>query len=113
MNHDLVNEVGSRDSSRPMVGIVIGPELLEDWLDHIDISFDAFLNEMMGSWMFGFIESLKLMGVEPVSIGVSTREKERKCFIHRPTGTVVCLLPPTKFYQVMCVVRGVFQDASF
>jgi len=113
MNHDLVNEVGSRDSSRPMVGIVIGPELLEDWLDHIDISFDAFLNEMMGSWMFGFIESLKLMGVEPVSIGVSTRVKERKCFIHRPTGTVVCLLPPTKFYQVMCVVRGVFQDATF
>ena len=113
MNHKLANEVGSGDPARPIVGIVIGPELLEDWLDHIDISFDAFLDEMMGSWMFGFIESLKLMGVEPVSIGVSRHVKERKRFIHRPTGTVVCLLPPTKFYQMMCVVRDVFQDASF
>ena len=113
MNHELANEIGSRDSSRPIVGIVIGPELLEDWLEHIDISFDAFLDEMMGSWMFGFIESLKLMGIEPVSIGVSTRVKETARFIHRPTGTVVCLLPPTNLYKVMCAVRDVFQDATF
>jgi glycosyltransferase involved in cell wall biosynthesis len=113
MNHEFANNVGSRESGRPIVGIVIGPELLEDWLEHIDISFEDFLDEMMGSWMFGFIESLKLMGVEPVSIGVSTRVKERKRFVHRPTGTVVCLLPPTKFYQVMCVVRDVFQKATF
>src|SRR5690349_5920206 len=108
MSHDLQAASETRDSSRPIVGIVIGPELLEDWLEHIDISFDAFLNEMMGSWMFGFIESLKLMGVEPVSIGVSTRVKQRTRFIHRPTGTVVCLLPPTTFYRAMCIVRGVF-----
>jgi len=113
MKHESGNQVGSGESARPIVGIVIGPELLEDWLEHIDISFDAFLDEMMGSWMFGFIESLKLMGVEPVSIGVSTRVKETTRFIHRPTGTVVCLLPPSQLYQVMCMVRDFFQDATF
>jgi len=113
MNHEFANNVGSHESGRPIVGIVIGPELLEDWLEHIDISFDAFLDEMMGSWMFGFIESLKLMGIEPVSIGVSKRVKETTRFIHRPTGTVVCLLPATKCYRAICVVRDVFQNATF
>ena len=113
MNHNLTDVHGSRNLTRPIVGIVIGPELLEDWLEHIDISFDAFLDHMMGSWMFGFIESLKLMGVEPVSIGVSKRVKETKRFIHRPTGTVVCLFPPTRFYMEMCKWRNVVQDATF
>jgi len=113
MNNDLSNVVGSRDPSRPIVGIVIGPELLEDWLDHIDISFDAFLDNMMGSWMFGYIESLKLMDVEPVSIGVSRRVKETTRFIHRPTGTVVCLFPPTRFYKAVCIWRNAVQSATF
>lgn len=110
---DFLKQAVSGVAARPIVGIVIGPELLEDWLEHIDISFDAFLDEMMGSWMFGFIESLKLMGVEPVSIGVSKRVKQTTRFVHRPTGTVVCLLPPTTFYRLMCVVRDFFQDATF
>jgi starch synthase len=113
MNHQIENDVGSGEPLRPIVGIVIGPELLEEWLDHIDISFEAFLDQMMGSWMFGFIESLKSMGVEPVSIGVSNYVKRRQRFIHRPTGTIVCLLPPTRFYRAMCAIRDVFQNSTF
>ncbi|WP_455387552.1 glycosyltransferase family 4 protein [Petrachloros mirabilis] len=105
--------VGARGSSRPTVGILIYPELFEDWLEHIDISFEAFLDEMMGSWMFGYIESLKHMDIEPVTIGFSARVKVTTRFIHRPTGTTVCLLPATRFYRAMRVARNAVQGATF
>jgi glycosyltransferase involved in cell wall biosynthesis len=110
-----VSDIPTADhvQSRPIVGIFIFPELLEDWLEHIDISFDAFLDQMMGSWMFGYFESLKRGGIEPVMIGVSTRVKETERFVHRPTGTLICLLPATKVYRAIRLVRDIVQKSTF
>lgn len=106
-------EPENQGSSKPIVGILIFPELLEDWLQHIDISFDAFLDEMMGSWMFGYFESLKAEGIEPVMIGVSDGIRKTERYVHRPTGAAICLLPATRMYKAIRVVRDAFQGTTF
>ncbi|MDH4186439.1 MAG: hypothetical protein OEV08_05535, partial [Nitrospira sp.] len=103
----------SEGPSKPIVGIFISPELLEDWLEHIDISFEAFLSEMMGSWIFGYIESLKLAGIEPVMLCVSNRVSVTACFSHRPTGAMICILPATRLHKFLRQVRRVSADLNF
>ena len=113
MNNELPTAVTVLHPPRPTVGILIFPDLLEDWLEHIDISFETFLDEMMGSWIFGYFESLRLAGIEPVMIAVSNQVKTTHRFIHRPTGTTICLLPSTRLYRLLCRIRQAFQGLTF
>ena len=113
MHDNLTAATDDSRSSRPIVGIVIFPDLLEDWLEHIDISFETFLDEMMGSWIFGYFESLKMAGAEPVMIAVSDQVVHTQRFVHRPTGTTICLLPATRLYRTLCRIRHAAQNFTF
>jgi glycosyltransferase involved in cell wall biosynthesis len=104
---------GNDPQSRPCIAIFIFPELLEDWLEHIDISLDTFRDEMMGSWMFGYFEAFKTAGIVPAMIGVSKHIKSTERFVHRPTGATICLLPATRTYKIMCSLRNVFDGSTF
>ncbi|MGH8002533.1 MAG: hypothetical protein ACREPR_24660, partial [Brasilonema sp.] len=38
-------------------------ELIEDFLDTIGVSFEAYCKEMTGGWLFGYVDALRLVGV--------------------------------------------------
>ncbi|MEA5622013.1 glycosyltransferase family 4 protein [Nostoc sp. UHCC 0251] len=75
-------------------------DLIEDFLDTIGVSFEAFCNEMTGGWMFGYISALKLAGVRTVLFCISGRVAEPMRYTHKPTGATICVLPVPKIYHV-------------
>ncbi|MEJ1931764.1 glycosyltransferase family 4 protein [Nostoc sp. NIES-2111] len=76
-------------------------DLIEDFLDTIGVSFEAFCNEMSGGWMFGYIEALNLANVRTVLFCISARVNEPVRHTHKPTGATICVLPASKLYQVV------------
>ncbi len=91
---------------QPTIALLHCMDLIDDFLDHINISLDTFCNQFVGSWMFGYINALKQAGVRTVLFCISARVKEVSRFTHRPTGTTICILPASKFYLAYCAMRG-------
>lgn len=85
---------------QPIIALLHWGDLIEDFLDTIGVSFEAFCNEMTGGWMFGYIDALKLVDVQTVLFCISARVTEPTRYIHKPTGTTICVLPAPKIYQV-------------
>ena len=83
----------------PVVALLPWGDLLEDFLDTINVSFDSFLCEMTGGWLFGYVDSLKAVGVQTVIFCVSAQVEEPTYCIHKPKGSTVCLLPSPRFHQ--------------
>ncbi|TVQ13193.1 MAG: glycosyltransferase family 1 protein [Leptolyngbya sp. DLM2.Bin27] len=88
-----------KNSLTTVVALLTWGDLLEDFLDTINIFFDSFLEEMTGGWLFGYVDSLKAVGVETVIFCVSTQVEEPTYYVHKPTGATVCLLPSPRFYR--------------
>lgn len=83
------------------VALVDWSELLEDYLDHIGLTFESFRDEMTGGWMFGYIEALHRAGVRVVLFCVSARVTETTRFTHAPTGAALCVLPASRAYRAL------------
>src|SRR4028118_198867 len=77
----------------PIIALLPWGDLFEDFFDTIGVSFETFRDEHMGSYMFGYINALKQVGVRTVLFFVSARVSTTLRFIHAPTGTQVCILP--------------------
>jgi glycosyltransferase involved in cell wall biosynthesis len=82
----------------PVVAIVDWSHLLEDFLDNIGVSFEAFRDEMTGGWMFGYAEALRSAGCRPVLFCFSARVAEVTRHEHAPTGTAIRVLPAPESY---------------
>lgn len=91
--------------SKPTIALLPFGDLIEDFLDSIGVSFEAFCNEFMGSWMFGYIDALRLAGVRTVLFCFSTSVAEPSRFTHTPTGTTICVLPAPRIYRAYRAVR--------
>lgn len=91
---------------QPKIALLHCYDLIDDFLDSIDISFETFCNEFVGSWMFGYINALKQVGIETVLFCISARVEQPSRFIHQPTGTTICVLPPLKIYRAYRAVRS-------
>jgi glycosyltransferase involved in cell wall biosynthesis len=83
------------------VALVDWSELLEDYLDHIGLTFESFRDEMTGGWMFGYIEALRRVGVRVVLFCVSARVAETTRFTHAPTGADLFVLPASRAYRAL------------
>jgi starch synthase len=79
--------------------------LIDDFLDSINISFETFCKEFVGSWMFGYINALKQVGVRTVLFCISARVDQPSRFIHVPTGASICVLPTSAIYHAYRAVR--------
>jgi starch synthase len=95
-------------------------DLIDDFLDHINISFETYCNEFIGSWIFGYVNALKRVGVRTVLFCISARFAEPSRFTHVPTGALICVLPASKSYLAYRAARrkalslyGGSQDQSF
>jgi glycosyltransferase involved in cell wall biosynthesis len=99
--------------SPAVVGIVMSPDVIEDWLDHVRITLEEFLDQMMGSWMFGYMKALKARNVETVVFCVSDRTSTTQRLYHRPTGALICLLPASRLYRLSRWVHEHCERAAF
>jgi glycosyltransferase involved in cell wall biosynthesis len=93
------NSVGSQPS--PTIALLDWCHLIEDFLDSLDVSFETFQKEFRGSWIFGYMDALRLLGVRTVWFCVSARTVTPIRFTHLPTGGTVCLLPAPKAYVLI------------
>ncbi len=85
---------------KPTIALLHWGDLIEDFLDTIGVSFEAFCNEMTGGWMFGYIDALQLVGVRTVLFCISARVTEPMRYTHEPTGATICVLPAPRIYHV-------------
>jgi len=94
------NKSKMNNQSQPTIALLHWGDLIEDFLDTIGVSFEAFCTEMTGGWMFGYIDALKLAGVRTVLFCISARVTETMRYTHEPTGATICVLPAPKIYHV-------------
>lgn len=87
-------------SSQPVLGIVLD-QSFDDWLSALNISLDAFVKEMRGSWVFNYIDALQSVGVKPVLFCVSSGVSSITRLTHAPTGVPIVVLPPTKVFRLI------------
>lgn len=83
------------------VALVDWSQLVEDYLDHIGVTFESFCEEMSGGWMFGYVEALRRAGARATLFCVSARVSQTTRFRHAPTGATLCLLPAPRFYRAL------------
>lgn len=83
------------------VAIVDWTHLLEDYLDAIGVSLEAYLTEMTGGWLFGFVEALASADVETIVYVVSGRVCGTEVRRHCPTGARIRLLAAPRLYRAM------------
>ena len=86
---------------QPTIALLHWGNLIEDFLDSIGVSFERFCQEMTGGWMFGYIDALRLAGVQTVLFCVSARVAEPTRYTHIPTGATICVLPAPKNYRAI------------
>ena len=110
----------SNNQQKPTIALLNSYDLIDDFLDSINISFEKFCQEFVGSWIFGYINALKQAGVKTVLFLVSARVKQPSRFTHVPTDTPICVLPPSRIYSAYRTVRrnllnayGTSKDKSF
>lgn len=90
----FTNQIEARQTNLlPTIALLPWGDLIEDFLDTIGISFEAFCNEMTGGWLFGYIEALKLTGVNTIVFCISARVQQVTRYTHKPTGAIICVLP--------------------
>jgi glycosyltransferase involved in cell wall biosynthesis len=86
--------------TQPTIALLPCCDLFEDFFDTIGVSIETYCKELTGGWQFNYIESLKLVGVQTVVIFFSARVTEITRFIHIPTNTLICILPPSQPYRL-------------
>jgi starch synthase len=76
-------------------------DVIEDYLDELDMTVDAFLEEMSGGWMFGYVDALASAGVRTVLVVVSRAVSRPERRLHRATGATAWLLPSPHAYRTV------------
>jgi len=74
-------------------------DLLEDFLDPLGLSLEAFRDEMSGGWMFGYVEALRTAGIETSIVCVSAHVDRLTRWRHEPTGAAMLLFPAPRAYR--------------
>ena len=83
------------------VALLHSSDVIEDYLDSVDLSFADFRDEMTGGWTFGYVEALRLAEVRVVLFLVSRAVSQTTWTTHAPTGAPMCLLPPPWVYRAL------------
>lgn len=87
------------DRKEPAIALLHCYDLIDDFLDSIDLSFETFCQVFVGSWMFGYINALKQAGVQTVLFCISARVTQVSRYRHQPTGATLCVLPASPAYR--------------
>ncbi len=94
--------MGFHAQERPRtVAIVDWSHLVEDFLDNLGLSFEAFCRDVTGGWMFGYVEALAAAGCRADILCVSARVTAVTRHRHEPTGATIVVLPATPLYRAL------------
>jgi glycosyltransferase involved in cell wall biosynthesis len=85
----------------PAVAILHSQDLIEEWLDHLELSLDDLRRELMGSWMFTYADALSRAGVSTAFMLITERVRKPERALHVPTGAVIWLLPAPRSYSFL------------
>lgn len=89
-------------------------DAIEDFLDAIGISLDAFCQGMTGGWLFGYVEALRQAGWRSVIVCVSRNVTEVQRRPHPPTGASFLILPlPRAYPRGMVAPYAASAEAAF
>jgi starch synthase len=80
--------------------ILIWGDMIEDYLDPLEISITDFCDRASGGWMFAFAEALRRAHVKPIIVVWSRTVRRPSSRVHVPTGTSIWLLPPSRLYRM-------------
>ncbi|MCT7970922.1 glycosyltransferase family 4 protein [Laspinema olomoucense] len=90
---------------KPTIALLPYADLIDDFLHSLNISLETFCQEFVGSWMFGYVDALNRVGVRTILFCISAQVEKPCRFIHQPTGTQICVLPPWPIYNVYRRIR--------
>lgn len=93
-------KIETHHSLEPAIAFLHAADLIEDFLDSIDVTLETFCSEMTGGWLFGYVEALKTVGVRSILYCVSAQVSKVSHFTHIPTGSTICILPTPKIYRL-------------
>jgi glycosyltransferase involved in cell wall biosynthesis len=88
-------------SAALVVALLPWGNVIEDFLDALNISLEQFCQEMDGGWLFGYVEALKRAGCRSVIMAVSSRAIRTTTYRHAPTGAAIVILPASRAYRVL------------
>jgi glycosyltransferase involved in cell wall biosynthesis len=100
-----VNAESPRDDAprqpvaQPTVALVAWGDRFEDFYGRLGVTLDDFRERLVGDWMFNYVEALRCVGVRTVLFFASAHVQAPTRFLHRPTGTTVCVLPSPRIHQ--------------
>jgi glycosyltransferase involved in cell wall biosynthesis len=80
--------------ARRSVALVTAPGVIEEWLEPLGVSLEAFRDELSGGWMFNYVEALKTVDVDTVIVCFSEWVSRPERFENRPTGATIWMIPP-------------------
>lgn len=85
----------------PTIALLPWGNVIEDFLDTIGVSLESFCKEFTGSWMFGYVNALRRVGVRTVLVCISARVAVPARFTHAPTGATICVLPAPRIFRAI------------
>jgi glycosyltransferase involved in cell wall biosynthesis len=100
---DALDRSGWRRGGAPRpasIALLPAGDRFEDFHARIGVSFEAFLEELTGGWLFNYVEALRAAGVETVLCFGSSSVERPVRHLHRPTGAPVWLLPNPRSRRV-------------
>ncbi|HEY0080860.1 MAG TPA: glycosyltransferase family 4 protein [Pyrinomonadaceae bacterium] len=92
---------GRRSQATSVVALFDWSQLIEDYLDNIGVTLEAFCREMSGGWMFGYLDALRAARLRPLLFCVSARVEKTTRFEHAATGATICVLPAPRVYRAL------------
>jgi len=81
------------------VSILPWGNLVEDFLDPLDVTLEDFAFRMSGGWLFGYAAALRSAGIEPLIFCVSGKVGRTTRLVNPATGVVTVALPPCRGYR--------------
>ncbi len=83
----------SGNNAGPAVAIFPWGEVIEQFLESLDLDLDDFINKMTGGWLFGYALALQRQGWRPIIVCASDRVAAPTRFTHAGTGAPVWAVP--------------------
>jgi glycosyltransferase involved in cell wall biosynthesis len=82
-----------------MLALLPWGDLIEDFLDGIGVSLEDFSSKMTGGWLFGYIEALRLQGVQSTIFCFTNLVKSTVYKVHQATGAHIVLMRAPAAYR--------------
>ena len=87
-------------NKKPTVGLIHNYDLIDEVVESMNITFQDYCENFVGSFMFGYIKALQTAGVRPVLFCITAQVTKPTRFQHLPTGGTICALPHRGIYSI-------------